>query len=386
MNVRILSWTIFFLLSRHHLSAATDDYSLKIGHLKPFGEAGSKVEVQQIDGFPTMKTFFQDYWAKSKPFIMKGAAKSYPAFTLWSDDYFLSFPEASTVNIFAEVQKKENRTLQPKFPTFQEFIQRYNTTQEYMVDKVPKFLQKDLWMPSCIACDTIPHSNHVMWFSSGGTKSVLHFDGYENLNCLLRGSKQFIMIDRKYPNKGFIDKPRGTYSTVDVDRVDLNKFPTLANAEYHFAHMEAGDCIYIPLYWSHHVRSFGHNIAVNVWLEPKNATCIDLSGCQEAKKLTHYSCRRTGLKASLNTEKVVTKINFFIYLDEIFKVFDTNNDGKITSLEVENISQTDIDQLNQFYDHISSTKFEAIATGRVIDSGQDSAPTVKVSSTDQDEL
>jgi len=36
----------------------------------------------------------------------------------------------------------------------------------------------------------------VMWFSSGGTKSVLHFDAVENINCLFSGSKKFIMIDK----------------------------------------------------------------------------------------------------------------------------------------------------------------------------------------------
>jgi len=36
----------------------------------------------------------------------------------------------------------------------------------------------------------------VMWFSSGGTKSVLHHDVYENINCLYDGSKEFFMIDQ----------------------------------------------------------------------------------------------------------------------------------------------------------------------------------------------
>ena len=27
----------------------------------------------------------------------------------------------------------------------------------------------------------------VVWFSSGGTKSVWHFDDYENINCLIAG-------------------------------------------------------------------------------------------------------------------------------------------------------------------------------------------------------
>ena len=35
-----------------------------------------------------------------------------------------------------------------------------------------------------------------MWFSSGGTKSVLHQDdGLENINCLFAGTKEFLFID-----------------------------------------------------------------------------------------------------------------------------------------------------------------------------------------------
>lgn len=35
-----------------------------------------------------------------------------------------------------------------------------------------------------------------MWFSSGGTKSVLHNDDGENINCVLSGNKEFFMADR----------------------------------------------------------------------------------------------------------------------------------------------------------------------------------------------
>ena len=36
----------------------------------------------------------------------------------------------------------------------------------------------------------------VMWFSSGGTKSVLHFDAVDNINCLFSGKKELFMIDK----------------------------------------------------------------------------------------------------------------------------------------------------------------------------------------------
>lgn len=36
------------------------------------------------------------------------------------------------------------------------------------------------------------------WMSSGGTRSVIHYDADHNLHCLVSGRKDFIMIERKY--------------------------------------------------------------------------------------------------------------------------------------------------------------------------------------------
>jgi len=35
-----------------------------------------------------------------------------------------------------------------------------------------------------------------MWFSSGGTKSVLHNDDVDNINCLYRGNKTLTFVSR----------------------------------------------------------------------------------------------------------------------------------------------------------------------------------------------
>lgn len=40
----------------------------------------------------------------------------------------------------------------------------------------------------------------VLWFSSGGTKSVLHNDDVDNINCLLDGTKDLIMFDKVSQN------------------------------------------------------------------------------------------------------------------------------------------------------------------------------------------
>ena len=38
-----------------------------------------------------------------------------------------------------------------------------------------------------------------------------------------------------------------SYSLVDVERVDLRKFPMLADIPWWEAKMEKGDCLYIPI-------------------------------------------------------------------------------------------------------------------------------------------
>ena len=46
--------------------------------------------------------------------------------------------------------------------------------------------------------DAILFSAQFMWFSSGGTSSVVHTDSVENLNCLVAGTKRFTFVPPEY--------------------------------------------------------------------------------------------------------------------------------------------------------------------------------------------
>lgn len=35
----------------------------------------------------------------------------------------------------------------------------------------------------------------VMWFSSGGSKSFLHMDTVDNINCMMSGVKDWFIVD-----------------------------------------------------------------------------------------------------------------------------------------------------------------------------------------------
>ena len=100
-----------------------------------------------------------------------------------------------------------------------------------------------------------------------GTNSVIHNDDADNLNCLLDGRKSFITMDFKYA--GLIETSggweEGHANLVDTDALDLDQFPAYKEIPHRLCEMEKGDCLYIPRFMFHQVRSFGRNFAVNVW-------------------------------------------------------------------------------------------------------------------------
>lgn len=238
------------------------------GHMEALGSKNVKHDVPKLEEFPEPQEFFREYVGPGKPVFIKNGAKISPAFHLWTDDYFVSLPGADNITVTVEQGKKENRTFPADERSFKDFVIAYNKSDIYMVNGVPDILQKDVLLPPSLLCeDLTPHLvDTVMWFSSGGTKSVFHHDDVDNINCLYSGSKVLLFVDyQKYKNKLHLDNAWGGFSGVDIDHVNYTKYPIFRDVEFYEAKMESGDCLFIPFKWYHQVTSTGRNIAVNIW-------------------------------------------------------------------------------------------------------------------------
>lgn len=261
----------------------TRDLTLEPGHLQRFGSGRPNHPVDEIDGFPNPELFFRKYVHASRPLKMKGAAIDTAAFKLWTDNYFMSLDIDTNSTVFVESAKKENRSGPSQHIHFKKFLETYNSSDNYMVQDVPVYLRKDVMIPCNIQCAELFEKGLVatiMWFSSGGTKSVIHTDAVDNMNCLYRGEKELYFVDPKYKNKIFL-RENGAYSDIDVDRMDYTKYPELADIEYHHVNITAGDCLFIPYLWIHQVRSYGSNLAVNIWWNHDEGLKMDPQKCKE---------------------------------------------------------------------------------------------------------
>merc|ERR1719378_817301 len=144
----------------------------------------------------------------------------------WStDEYMLQrFGGAKIEGV--EYNLKETRAggQVPNMRTLKDFLGAYNTSDIYMVSRVPKQMQAELQFLPCMRCGGFLNfiDVHNMWMGRGGSKSVVHYDDQDNINCMFAGTKRFLFFHPKWkkefeanPNS---DKNRFGWVDTDLDR------------------------------------------------------------------------------------------------------------------------------------------------------------------------
>ena len=111
------------------------------GHLEPLFSHGKRLEVEVYHGFPTAEEFFERFVNIAKPVLFRGGAMLFPAYSLWNDEYFLSFPESEEHLVTVEIEKKENRSVAGEDIPFADFVRGLHASGKYMISSVPEFLR-----------------------------------------------------------------------------------------------------------------------------------------------------------------------------------------------------------------------------------------------------
>lgn len=134
----------------------------------------------------------------------------------------------------------------------------------------------DRWLPGFRADNdiAIPSSDVLASFWLGTrTRISAHFDFPDNIACVVTGRRRFTLFPPEQIKNlyvGPLDRtPSGqAISLVDFSNPDFERFPKFAEAldAAVSRELEAGDAIFIPSMWWHHVESLSEfNMLVNYW-------------------------------------------------------------------------------------------------------------------------
>nr|XP_006816156.1 PREDICTED: uncharacterized protein LOC102809682 [Saccoglossus kowalevskii] len=95
---------------------------------------------------------------------------------------------------------------------------------------------------------------------TGGYNTPIHKHIVEEFHCAFNGSEEFMFIQ---PGQKELQHP---WSSIDVDSVDLIKYPELQHIKYASIALNKGDCIYIPTGSYYKISSTDHfNSGIVVW-------------------------------------------------------------------------------------------------------------------------
>ena len=111
-----------------------------------------------------------------------------------------------------------------------------------------------------------------IWIGNA-TRISAHFDNPENIACVVSGEREFTLFPTEQIENLYIGPidftPAGqSLSLVDFHSPDFERFPQFSDAldKAQFAKLSAGDAIYIPSLWWHHVEGVGEfNVLMNYW-------------------------------------------------------------------------------------------------------------------------
>lgn len=106
----------------------------------------------------------------------------------------------------------------------------------------------------------------VVWLGTANTVSILHHDMSPNLFAQVHGEKRFILyspdqVASLYPQSG----KQSHVSAVDPLRPDLASYPRFADARAMPVTVAAGQILYMPAFWWHHVTSLSVSLSVSQW-------------------------------------------------------------------------------------------------------------------------
>lgn len=229
----------------------------------------------------------------SKPLIIRGISKNWPLVQcgLQSDadaaDYLCSFYNQKTVYAMIAEKEQQGRLF------YNEDLTGFNFTRQAMqldtllsmLSQIQKGDDKTYYvgstsvnhiLPGLRAENDIPHLADKplvsFWFGNQ-SRIAAHYDVTDNVACVAAGKRRFTLFPPDQLDNLYIGPldftPAGQpASLVDFRQPDYVRFPKFKEALQYalVADLNAGDGIFIPSMWWHHVEALSDfNILINYW-------------------------------------------------------------------------------------------------------------------------
>lgn len=277
--------------SRQHDPQAPPTKRHRLDVQQQCGSFGDRCDIP-ILAKPSVLRFQKDHFQMRRPALLTDCLNHWPAITKWLQPGYLSSLAGDRTVPIEIGAHYTNEEWSQELVRFREFVRRQierdtacdrieYLAQHNLFDQVPG-LRADIRIPDYCCCsddddddDVIERANEAAgtlpdikaWLGPKGTVSPMHHDPKHNLLCQVFGHKTVILAAPEdgpnlYPHPGTL---LANTSQIDAERLDVERFPLCKNVRFFHLTLYAGEMLYMPPGWWHHIRSQDKSFSVSFW-------------------------------------------------------------------------------------------------------------------------
>lgn len=250
----------------------------------------------------TKEDFEKNYLKPQKPLIIKRFANLYPAGKKWDIDFLKEYCGEVDVELFDNNITEHKSTafttpdLTMRFSDYVDILKREQPSnlRMFLFNMFKKRPGLRKYFPYPYLFNGILGKMGFMFFGAKNIKVRIHQD-IDMSNVLLtqfHGRKRVVLIDPKYSTLLY-RLPFTTYSLVDLDNPDYEKYPGLKYVEAQECVLEKGDALFMPSGFWHYITYLDWGYAVSyrelaISLQMKWRGLISLAFLMPLDKMMNY--------------------------------------------------------------------------------------------------
>mmetsp|Transcript_65625 Transcript_65625/g.148099 ORF Transcript_65625/g.148099 Transcript_65625/m.148099 type:complete len:273 (+) Transcript_65625:238-1056(+) len=246
-------------------------------------QAATTQRVDELDSMPSSDVFQSKYF-DARPVVVRGGVSHWPALERWTDlGYLRKFDTVVPVEVGGSYLDPSTQRSELPLSLYLDYVGQLGCDEAPLEPGKSAYMAQAPLMPGVLEsgdvevpawCSAYPTGAgrgdqyaRMAWLGPKGTVTPCHRDPYHNAFAQVTGAKHFLLFapsDERllYPSQ---DPLQPNSSRVDVEAPDLEAFPHFSEATPFEATLEAGDLLYIPRRWWHHVRSLSRSTSVTFW-------------------------------------------------------------------------------------------------------------------------
>lgn len=225
---------------------------------------------------PLEPNVFGAFAATGLPFVLVGIVSAWPLHAMTPDMLVERFP---ALRVRARIGDYVSTAFSKRRESAEMSLAEYFALLKCGTSGLPPYVGNQKLPELDALCAWPRYFAHFkdlkIWIGPAGTVTPLHCDYDDNLLAQVWGTKRILLFPPHHAENLYLweSNPVLFGSRFDPEAPDFSRFPLARAVKGCQCVLRAGEMLYLPAGWFHHVRAMSFSLSSNMWAKSPPAVC-----------------------------------------------------------------------------------------------------------------